>query len=109
PTRRSSDLIGHASQHTRCSKLCSSKTGSVCGLPLRFRLFLQLRPKGVFRGVYRCTCGDGVGVCPIELLQKNAVEGDPGVVDRGFRSEEHTSALQSRFDLVCRLLLDTKK
>src|SRR5699024_11416965 len=25
------------------------------------------------------------------------------------RSEEHTSELQSRFDLVCRLLLDTNK
>src|SRR5699024_12162956 len=25
------------------------------------------------------------------------------------RSEEHTSELQSRFDLVCRLLLETKK
>src|SRR5699024_12031753 len=29
------------------------------------------------------------------------------VVDRG-RSEEHTSELQSRFDLVCRLLLEKK-
>src|SRR5699024_11579881 len=28
---------------------------------------------------------------------------------RGFRSEEHTSELQSRFDLVCRLLLEKKK
>src|SRR5699024_11779304 len=27
----------------------------------------------------------------------------------GYRSEEHTSELQSRFDLVCRLLLETKK
>src|SRR5699024_12498224 len=27
----------------------------------------------------------------------------------GFRSEEHTSELQSRFDLVCRLLLAKKK
>src|SRR5699024_12788654 len=27
----------------------------------------------------------------------------------GFRSEEHTSELQSRFDLVCRLLLENKK
>src|SRR5579885_61481 len=27
----------------------------------------------------------------------------------GWRSEEHTSELQSRFDLVCRLLLDKKK
>src|SRR5699024_12797642 len=31
-------------------------------------------------------------------------------VERGFlRSEEHTSELQSRFDLVCRLLLEKKK
>src|SRR5438067_9578171 len=28
---------------------------------------------------------------------------------RPFRSEEHTSELQSRFDLVCRLLLEKKK
>src|SRR5207249_7048701 len=27
----------------------------------------------------------------------------------GYRSEEHTSELQSRFDLVCRLLLEKKK
>src|SRR5207249_10558114 len=29
--------------------------------------------------------------------------------ERGSRSEEHTSELQSRFDLVCRLLLEKKK
>src|SRR5438067_10532524 len=29
--------------------------------------------------------------------------------DRAGRSEEHTSELQSRFDLVCRLLLEKKK
>src|SRR5437868_7478237 len=28
---------------------------------------------------------------------------------RDYRSEEHTSELQSRFDLVCRLLLEKKK
>src|SRR5437868_11373771 len=33
--------------------------------------------------------------------------GDPGA-ERP-RSEEHTSELQSRFDLVCRLLLEKKK
>src|SRR5207249_11289806 len=33
--------------------------------------------------------------------------GDTGGV--GGRSEEHTSELQSRFDLVCRLLLEKKK
>src|SRR5438067_3883034 len=32
-----------------------------------------------------------------------------GVVARVTRSEEHTSELQSRFDLVCRLLLEKKK
>src|SRR5699024_11512782 len=30
-------------------------------------------------------------------------------VDFEYRSEEHTSELQSRFDLVCRLLLEKKK
>src|SRR5699024_12174206 len=34
----------------------------------------------------------------------------PGVRSRvAIRSEEHTSELQSRFDLVCRLLLEKKK
>src|SRR5207249_11385169 len=41
----------------------------------------------------------------------------PGVLDlakeseatKQMRSEEHTSELQSRFDLVCRLLLEKKK
>src|SRR5207249_7716219 len=38
---------------------------------------------------------------------------DPNVIQRVVefqgRSEEHTSELQSRFDLVCRLLLEKKK
>src|SRR5207249_10469125 len=36
---------------------------------------------------------------------------DDGSFERGseMRSEEHTSELQSRFDLVCRLLLEKKK
>src|SRR5699024_11359525 len=33
----------------------------------------------------------------------------PGVFHHNARSEEHTSELQSRFDLVCRLLLEKKK
>src|SRR5207249_5430488 len=33
----------------------------------------------------------------------------PGRAARATRSEEHTSELQSRFDLVCRLLLEKKK
>src|SRR5699024_12301415 len=40
-----------------------------------------------------------------------SVEGKPDVLiyKEGERSEEHTSELQSRFDLVCRLLLEEKK
>src|SRR5699024_12032298 len=37
------------------------------------------------------------------------VTSDPGVDSAFIRSEEHTSELQSRFDLVCRLLLEKKK
>src|SRR5436305_14599154 len=36
-------------------------------------------------------------------------EGPPGGVEDGGRSEEHTSELQSRPHLVCRLLLEKKK
>src|SRR5690349_23402264 len=32
-----------------------------------------------------------------------------GAIDEAIRSEEHTSELQSRRDLVCRLLLEKKK
>src|SRR5258707_7772716 len=38
-----------------------------------------------------------------------AVEGPPGKVSPRQRSEEHTSELQSRQYLVCRLLLEKKK
>src|SRR6185312_15633016 len=37
------------------------------------------------------------------------VRGPRGYVRGGDRSEEHTSELQSRSDLVCRLLLEKKK
>src|SRR5207249_6404959 len=37
------------------------------------------------------------------------LEVEVGTVGDALRSEEHTSELQSRFDLVCRLLLEKKK
>src|SRR5256712_9439651 len=43
-----------------------------------------------------------------QLLRYQAVA-RPGGVRRADRSEEHTSELQSRSDLVCRLLLEKKK
>src|SRR2546429_9872773 len=50
--------------------------------------------------------------CPIELTAGPGivVEGGPGVGhELQGRSEEHTSELQSRLHLVCRLLLEKKK
>src|SRR5437868_523636 len=49
------------------------------------------------------------------LLSRNHWQPDPRLTSRTWRvalatrSEEHTSELQSRFDLVCRLLLEKKK
>src|SRR2546428_6361040 len=45
--------------------------------------------------------------CPAANLDRcrSAADGH----GRGWRSEEHTSELQSRSDLVCRLLLEKKK
>src|SRR2546422_3546965 len=39
----------------------------------------------------------------------HAIAADPGALRVGGRSEEHTSELQSRLHLVCRLLLEKKK
>src|SRR6266704_1196960 len=41
----------------------------------------------------------------LDLMRRVEASGTPLV----YRSEEHTSELQSRFDLVCRLLLEKKK
>src|SRR5437868_10349891 len=45
------------------------------------------------------------------LAPRLGIAPGPGLCEvlRGERSEEHTSELQSRFDLVCRLLLEKKK
>src|SRR5437868_9261668 len=40
---------------------------------------------------------------------RNGAAEDRRAGDAAHRSEEHTSELQSRFDLVCRLLLEKKK
>src|SRR2546422_7010526 len=42
-------------------------------------------------------------------MQLSSVHGTPSSHGRGTRSEEHTSELQSRLHLVCRLLLGKKK
>src|SRR5699024_11907544 len=57
---------------------------------------------------YACVeCGRCTDVCPASGTGKMLSPMDIMIKLRD-RSEEHTSELQSRFDLVCRLLLEKK-
>src|SRR5437868_4171543 len=49
--------------------------------------------------------GQMASYAPDILTEKDLLS----LIPASFRSEEHTSELQSRFDLVCRLLLEKKK
>src|SRR5207249_9648319 len=44
----------------------------------------------------------------LSALREDVVDAHRNEIDAHCRSEEHTSELQSRFDLVCRLLLEKK-
>src|SRR5690606_40128225 len=81
PTRRSSDLVHRLDE---------------AGMRLRV-LVGRL-------GLHQLV-GEGVDV---EMALAGAVDAI-GPVEAGVRSEEHTSELQSRENLVCRLLLEKKK
>src|SRR5699024_12127947 len=50
--------------------------------------------------------GDKIVVTKIDRLARSIIDLNKIVDD--LRSEEHTSELQSRFDIVCRLLLEKK-
>src|SRR5437868_5275188 len=88
----------------------------LCFIPLFFLFFffLMIRPPPrstlfpyttLFRSRIRCHQGHRVGV-----RSDGRAAGHPAAGRTcGLRSEEHTSELQSRFDLVCRLLLEKKK
>src|SRR5204862_6646933 len=70
--------------------------------------FLKLYVNGPFR----CHCDDGCGHREFDgyIVKMDFQIQVPGDIDiRIKRSEEHTSELQSRRDLVCRLLLEKKK
>src|SRR2546429_1513904 len=45
----------------------------------------------------------------LAMTRREAEREHRALVDLGLRSEEHTSELQSRLHLVCRLLLEKKK
>src|SRR5699024_12624658 len=89
------DLLVHRPLHSlptrRSSDLSSPVKRSIH--PVRSRSSKQIRQRSI---------------CWLTSRQSSRPEKVPGMCG-GPRSEEHTSELQSRFDLVCRLLLEKKK
>src|SRR5699024_11760160 len=77
---------------------------------------LARAPAGLTGSLRRGRARNDTSRCPIRGTNRPRAAGDPTLVDKDVtgrrtppRSEEHTSELQSRFDLVCRLLLEKKK
>src|SRR5699024_12805792 len=88
-------------------------SASVCPLasPFFFASSADRRALHSFPTRRSSDLGDGDAVRPLAgglLAHVSEAEAAPAAVLLG-RSEEHTSELQSRFDLVCRLLLEKKK
>src|SRR2546427_5433790 len=59
--------------------------------------------------IYTLSLHDALPISPGLLGARGPAGGAGGVANRGVRSEEHTSELQSQSNLVCRLLLEKKK
>src|SRR5207249_10017775 len=75
---------------------------------LFFFLLIRPPPRSTlfpYTTLFRSVPGHSVDVSA-ECHLREQRRAEPG---RARRSEEHTSELQSRFDLVCRLLLEKKK
>src|SRR5699024_11866937 len=82
-------------------------------------LFRSPLPPGVLGqgGHVRAQVAEHLGIALHRGADPREPDGDPrsghvlgvDLLVGGERSEEHTSELQSRFDLVCRLLLEKKK
>src|SRR5699024_12009832 len=89
PTRRSSDLA--------MLELCKKRTAGLEDFEY------MIGHTGIKQGEdLRRACKKAFGQEPLTIFELG------GVVSANTRSEEHTSELQSRFDLVCRLLLEKK-
>src|SRR5207249_11896077 len=91
PTRRSSDL---SSPKSTCGPTTCGRSVSVA-VP---------RPPEGMAGAHSAVTPTGELVVGVRLGIDSGMHPVNTATDR--RSEEHTSELQSRFDLVCRLLLE---
>src|SRR5207249_11803943 len=90
PTRRSSDLFLQV---------------AVRGVIVFIATLIMVR-LGSKRSLAEKTAFDAVLIVIIGSMLARAINGSEAFLPT--RSEEHTSELQSRFDLVCRLLLEKK-
>src|SRR5207247_10784126 len=88
PTRRSSDLPGRLFREKGCGRVGRSALGKLAG---------RVAQRGKDR-MLADAVKPVLGILEIRLAAVHQA-----------RSEEHTSELQSRVDLVCRLLLEKKK
>src|SRR5207249_10275502 len=95
---------------------CFHTSGHLRDLPsFPTRRSSDLRARAAARLSARCAGGPGgVRPMPAQPLRRFGAAAQPGAAaalgpPASGRSEEHTSELQSRFDLVCRLLLEKKK
>src|SRR5690606_1079940 len=99
PWRCTSELLPY--QQEAVAKLLPSKVGALfmdmgTGKTRTAIEFVRLRQHKIDRVVW---------FCPVSLKETIRVE----ILKHTTRSEEHTSELQSRENLVCRLLLEKKK
>src|SRR5699024_12544652 len=107
---------------------CYSAVGRACTSVVTFiKLFFYIETAPP--DVYTLSLHDALPISPYDRIGNLGIQGhllpvtlpDDGRYDEtderqvtandeinGMRSEEHTSELQSRFDLVCRLLLEKK-
>src|SRR5207249_12260139 len=78
-----------------------------------FFLLLRRPPTSTlfpYTTLFRSRCGCRLAPGPARPGRRTRWRSRPARTESPLaRSEEHTSALQSRFDLVCRLLLEKKK
>src|SRR5207249_3561675 len=73
---------------------------------------MELEPKvyGASKFEQKATeAPSSVTVIPSDVIKRYGYRTLADILQSVWRSEEHTSELQSRFDLVCRLLLEKKK
>src|SRR6266496_6705425 len=83
---------------------------ALCFVCCFFFFFLMIRrPPRSTLFPYTTLFRSNVHAVLVHVPVRDQPDGAPGQVGPDVRSEEHTSELQSRRELVCRLLLEKKK